>query len=367
MRDRRDIAFFRNALFLVLATPACGTKTELLLGSGSSGLGPDDASTQAPDAISNVNGIPQTPCDWSLKVRSPCSWQYSFAGDPVACTGFPGEGTPAQCAAVCGNNPEGIAADTCVTGYEVQGGGYLDCSVHTGSTCDPGHGGSSSSGCCNGGRRTDYFAALGFGPPRPGRELGTHFARAACMEASSVEAFRMLRDELVAYGAPRRLVKAAERAIRDEQRHVRQTSALARRFGEEPIAPVPPPPRRLRSLEAMALDNASEGCVRETYSALECAWQAEVAGDPVVRATMRRIARDEMRHLALSWAVHRWVTGKLGAQARARLAAAQRDELVSLRKELTCDPHESLVTTGGLPRSRQSGALLDAIAVRAAA
>lgn len=360
MRDRRDLAFFRNALFLVLAAPACGTKTELLPGAG-----PDDASTQAPDAISNVNGIPQTPCDWSLKVRSPCSWQYSFAGDPVACTGFPGEGTPAQCAAVCGDNPEGIAADTCVTGFEAQGGGYLDCSVHTGSTCNPSHGG--SSGCCNGGRRTDYFASLGFGPPRPGREVGTHFARAACMEASSVEAFRMLRGELVAYGAPRRLVKAAERAIRDEQRHVRQTAALARRFGEEPVAYVAPRHRRLRSLDEMALDNASEGCVRETYSALECAWQAEVAADPVVRATMRRIARDELRHLALSWAVHRWVTGKLGAPARARLAAAQQGELASLRRELTCDPHESLVRAAGLPRSRQSGALLDAIAARAAA
>jgi hypothetical protein len=53
----------------------------------------------------------------------------------------------------------------------------------------------------NGGRRPGYFAALGFGPVPRGRELGVHFARAACMEAGSVDAFRLLRDELVAHGA----------------------------------------------------------------------------------------------------------------------------------------------------------------------
>jgi hypothetical protein len=59
--------------------------------------------------------------------------------------------------------------------------------------------------------------------------------------------------------------------------------------------------------------------------------------------------------------------GKLGAEARERLAAAQREELAALRREVECDPHEALVATGGLPRSGQSGALLDAIAARAAA
>jgi hypothetical protein len=59
--------------------------------------------------------------------------------------------------------------------------------------------------------------------------------------------------------------------------------------------------------------------------------------------------------------------GKLGPEARERLAAAQREEIAAVRREVERDPHESLVATGGLPRSRQSGALLDAIAARAAA
>jgi hypothetical protein len=178
------------------------------------------------------------------------------------------------------------------------------------------------------------------------------------MEAGSIEAFRSMRDELVAHGAPKRLVRAAERAIRDEMRHVRQTAALARRFGEEPIAPLPVPPRAIRPLVEMAVENAVEGCVRETYSALECAWQAEMSTDPVVRATMKRIARDEMRHLALAWAVHSWAKGRLSPDARARVLDAQRDAIATLRGELRADPHVALVRDAGLPLSYQSQALV---------
>jgi hypothetical protein len=185
------------------------------------------------------------------------------------------------------------------------------------------------------------------------------------MEAGSVEAFRVLKAELVAYGAPKRLVRAASRAVRDEKRHVRQTSALARRFGEEPIALMSAPPQHGRSLAAMALENAVEGCVRETYSALECAWQAEVATDPVVRATMKRIAKDELRHLALAWAVNAWVLGRLEPRDRARILAAQHAEITTLRAELSDDPDASLVSEAGIPRGAQSRKLVDAIAMQA--
>jgi hypothetical protein len=187
------------------------------------------------------------------------------------------------------------------------------------------------------------------------------------MEAGSIDAFRTMRDELAAHGAPRRLVRAASRAMRDEMRHVRQTSALARRYGEQPLSPPPPPPRARRSLEEMATENAVEGCVRETYSALECLWQAETAADPVVRATMKRIARDEMRHLALAWAVHDWARGKLSASARGRLHTAQREAVATLLGEVSQDPHRSLVKKGGLPEGHQSRALISAIEARLAA
>ncbi len=359
------LAYLRNALFATLAAlPACGGAVEPQQGPGGDGGPPEHPDAHA-DAISVPDaGLPGTSCDWTLLpsvacggCTPGCQWQLSFVGDPATCAGFTTSGTPAQCAAICGTDAHGEPANECTISSN-NGVETLYCNV-VGTTYCP--------VIMNGGRRPAFFASLGFGPVLRGRELGAHFARAACMEAGSVEAFRMLRDELIAYGAPRRLVRAASRAMRDEMRHVRQTSALARRFGEEPVAPRPVPPRARRSFDAVALENAVEGCVRETYSALECAWQAEVADDPVVRATMKRIARDEMRHLELSWAVHAWALGRLDADARARLAVAQRKEIATMLDELSHDPHESLRRVGGLPRAGQSRALVGAIAARLAA
>jgi hypothetical protein len=312
--------------------------------------------------------LPGASCNFALPSGGgACSWVRSFTGDPIACAGFVGVGNRQQCFTICDMSSASQTADACEVHGLSEGGvsGYVSCTSTTGACGDSGSGYVPPPG--NGGRRPGYFASLGFGAAPPGRELGTHFARVACMEAGSVVAFQYLRDELLAHGAPKRLVRAASRAIRDEMRHVRQTSALARRFGEEPIAPLPELPHRIRTLLAMALENAVEGCIRETYSALECAWQGQVATDAVVRATMQRIARDELRHLALAWAVHGWAIGRLDPAARARVREAQRDEVAVLKSELGRDPHESLLSKGGLPRAFQSQALVDAIEAKLAA
>jgi hypothetical protein len=58
-------------------------------------------------------------------------------------------------------------------------------------------------------------------PEERGTGLGAPYSEAAFLEAASVEAFRILRDELRCYGAPRSLVRAAARAGHDEVRHAR--------------------------------------------------------------------------------------------------------------------------------------------------
>ncbi len=340
----RLIPFFRRAVLVTLALPtgACG-------GSTNPGEASDSgASDSGPDATK----LPNTPCAWSAGSRSSCEWSLQFTGDPTACAGFSGSGTAAQCLALCGTSDNDQAPISCTEYSDSEAGpNTVNCFACT----------------LNGGRRPAYFAALGFGPPLAGREVGSHFARVACMEAGSVEAFRCLRAELVAHGAPKRLVRAASRAIRDEVRHVRVTSSLARRFGEIPIAPRPTPPRVVRPLLAVALENAVEGCVRETYSALECLWQAHAAEDPVVRAEMKRIARDELRHLALSWEVHAWATSRLDASGRARVKDATRKAVTELLGEVASDPHGSLMRAAGLPRGAQSRALVASIVSRLAA
>lgn len=185
------------------------------------------------------------------------------------------------------------------------------------------------------------------------RAAGGYFAEIAHLEAASVTAFRVLRDELRRHGAPKKLVRAAARAARDEIRHARSTGALARRFGAQPrvpvIADIAP-----RSLEAMAVENAVEGCVRETYGALLATRQAKLATDPVVRAAMMRIARDETRHAALSWQVSRWLETRLDSTAKRNVIRAKHAAAAELIGALANEPEVSFAALAGLPSAAEA-------------
>ena len=151
--------------------------------------------------------------------------------------------------------------------------------------------------------------------------LGAYFASAARLEAASVTAFRRLREELALYDAPSELLDAARSAERDEVRHTRSMARLARRHGGRYVRP------RVakiatRSLEAIAHENAVEGCARETFGALLATWQAARVEDRDLSETLAQIAVDETRHAALSWAIARWSLTRLDADARARMSDA---------------------------------------------
>ena len=108
-------------------------------------------------------------------------------------------------------------------------------------------------------------------------------------------------------------------------------------------------PRRLRSLAAVAVENAVEGCVRETFGALTASWQAAHARDPHIARTMARIARDETRHAALAWAIARWVEPRLDARARRRIVAARRRAVRTLRRQARAAVPATLVRQAGVP------------------
>lgn len=192
----------------------------------------------------------------------------------------------------------------------------------------------------------------GLRPPRH-RDTATPAARyladAARLEAASVDAFRNLTTELVAHRAPRRLVRATRRAADDEVRHARVTAALARRFGALHIEPPRVSHGALRNLEDIALDNAIEGCVRETFGAAVGVWQAQQARDAAVARAMRRIAADELRHAALAWEIAAWSERLLRAGAQQRVHDARRAAVAELGAELRRQPHPSLVGALGVP------------------
>ena len=203
----------------------------------------------------------------------------------------------------------------------------------------------------------------GLAPTRPGRAtsaLGAHFAVVAHLEAASVHAFRRLGVELATHGAPAGLLRAAQRAQRDEVRHARLTGRMARRFGG---APARPRVERLpaRPLDEVAIENAVEGCVRETFGALVTSYQAAHATDPEIARLMGAIAEDETRHAALSWAVAEWAAPRLDAAARARLAARCGEAIAALRREAGGRVPCELVTAAGMPGAEQQRALVGAL------
>jgi hypothetical protein len=211
-----------------------------------------------------------------------------------------------------------------------------------------------SDNCASAGRRPAGLQANGV---CSSSAAGTWLARAAQLEAASVHAFVALARELQHHGAPRRLWRAALLAAADEIGHTTLATALAERYGARP-SPVEVPELPVRSLEAIAIENAVEGCVRETWGALLAIHQANAATDPEVRAAMARIADDELRHAALGWAVDRWIQPRLSAAARARVETARREAAFALAAEAEAARAPELVERLGLPDAVRSRRLL---------
>ena len=172
----------------------------------------------------------------------------------------------------------------------------------------------------------------GLAPPTSGGEgdpLGAWLAANAYLEAASIDAFEILATELGAHRAPPALIQAARAATVDERRHADAIGRLAASRGAvAPAACVKRGP--VRDIEAVARENAVEGCVRETYAALLAGRQARAATDPAIRFAMGGIARDETRHAALAWAVDCWSRALLAPAARRRVREARREAIEGL-------------------------------------
>jgi hypothetical protein len=158
-------------------------------------------------------------------------------------------------------------------------------------------------------------------------------------------------------------VRAAERSAREERRHARVMTRLARNHG----APVPAlrvRAARARSLEAFARENAIEGCVKETYGAALALHQAQHAHDPNVRAAMQRIAFDEARHAELAWQIDAWVAPRLHSRARIRVARERARAARRLHEREVASRDDILARHLGMPahalRCTVAGALAEA-------
>jgi hypothetical protein len=209
--------------------------------------------------------------------------------------------------------------------------------------------------------RGDPGCAIGRLPPGLSRRrcataadpVGAYFAEVAQLEAAAVPAFGQFARELALHGAPPSQVRAALRARADEVRHARVTASLARRHGGRPTLPRVHPSAP-RSLVDVARDNATEGCIRETYGALIAHLQARRARDPQVRRALARIARDETRHAALSWEFAAWANARMSPTERRQVAQTTLHNAEQLEAELTRPQHPRVHDVAGLPSPAES-------------
>jgi hypothetical protein len=178
---------------------------------------------------------------------------------------------------------------------------------------------------CVGGRLTEGYQA-----PDGMRDEGQRLAALSYLEAVSVHAFERLASELDVHRAPAQLLRAARCARRDEVRHTAMTARLARERGGSPRLPEAPAPIRARPLLEVAIENAVEGCVRETYGAVQGLVEAQTSRDRGIRRAMMSIAADECRHAELAWAVHGWAMPRLSANERLQVERAMKDAIAEI-------------------------------------
>jgi hypothetical protein len=156
--------------------------------------------------------------------------------------------------------------------------------------------------------------------------LGERWLAAARAEHASVPAFRRLRNQLVAAGAPVALVERCDAAAVDEIRHARRCFALARAYsgvdwtaGALPCAPEPPV-----DLSSLAIESLVDGCIGEGIAADLARAGAQRATDPVIRETLMMFANDEAAHAELAWAVVLFCIERGDADVSRSIATAAR-------------------------------------------
>ncbi len=163
--------------------------------------------------------------------------------------------------------------------------------------------------------------------------VAEHLAMLAHLEAAAVIAFERLAVDLEHLDAPASLIIRARAAALDEVDHAQRMGAMAREHGV--VVPVVEVSARIsRSVFDIAMENAVEGCVRETYGVVDALYRSHHASRPAVRALFAKIAEDEARHASLSWDVAEWLRPHLSVVQRAEIELACKRAHASLRDAL---------------------------------
>jgi hypothetical protein len=189
-------------------------------------------------------------------------------------------------------------------------------------------------------------------------ELARSWLLEARFEHASIAAFSGLSLDLMALGAPPRLVELAHRAALDEIVHARLCFALASGYAAREIGPGAFADARTRAragsereeIDRLAVESLRDGCLNEGFAAALAARALPEAKDEAVRTTLALIARDEARHVELAWSVLEWTLARGAGPAVERLVESGMPTGPSL--ESAVPDRDALVAHGRLGRAR---------------
>ena len=173
---------------------------------------------------------------------------------------------------------------------------------------------------------------------------GGYFARAANLEAASVIAFIELAAQLQKWKAPHAFIVRCLQAAEDERRHTKIMMTIAQQYTQS--IPALQIERQPSDLFSMALHNATEGCIHETWSALEAHLISHSAKTPELRSAFAVISREESAHAQLSWDLHHWFCEQLTEEQVKQLQRAQRLALQQLPNQIASGVIDSPVVLG---------------------
>jgi hypothetical protein len=146
------------------------------------------------------------------------------------------------------------------------------------------------------------------------RALEALWLHDAQKEHASVPAFSRISWALAAVGAPAELLAWAHRAALEEIDHAQRCFALAAGYGGRSFTVEAMPDLLIGALELgqnplalLARESVTDGCQLEDFNADVAAACAEVCEEPVTRAVLEQIAREERSHADFSWALLTWL------------------------------------------------------------
>jgi hypothetical protein len=189
---------------------------------------------------------------------------------------------------------------------------------------------------------------------RPSRQ-GLDDATCAALEAlwlhdaqkehASVPAFARISWMLAAVGAPADLMAWAHGAALQEVDHAQRCFALAAGYGGRSHSVEPLPELLLSGLEldgdplqTIMRESLEDGCQLEEFNADVAADAALHCAEPVTRAVLEQIAREEASHAALSWALLEWALTRAPETGRRALLVAEQ-QLRQVKRPVAVSDH----------------------------